>query len=293
MSLIPPGAEGHDFEPSAKDIAGLSQARIFVYNGAGFETWINKLIDNMDTSKTLVVEAAQGIELLAADEHHAHAHEEEGHKDEHDHGHDHDHGHKEEGHKDEHGHEEESHKDEHGHEHGEFDPHVWLDPTLAKHQASNILTALILVDPANKDVYQANFDRFAAELDALDQDYQATVNNAKTKDFVVAHAAYGYLAKRYGLKQIPVSGLSPSDEPSQKELKELIELVKEHNIKYVAYDQLVESKVAQTVQRETGAEAVTLSNLENATKEQFAAGKTYIELMRENLDILKKVLDSQ
>jgi zinc transport system substrate-binding protein len=268
-SIVPLDAEPHDFEPSAKDIADANSAQIFVYNGAGYETWIKKIAENIDSTKTLVVEASHGIKLLKAEEHD-------------------DHGQEEEGHTDEHANEE---TDENGHEVGEYDPHVWLDPMRAKQQANNILAALVQVDPANKDTYQANFDRFAAELDTLDAEYSETIGKAQKKEFVVAHAAYGYIADRYNIEQIPVTGLSPSDEPSQKELQELIEIVKEHNINYVAFEQLVVSKVAQTVQRETGAEAVTLSNLENATKEQFNAGKTYIQLMLDNLEILKKVLE--
>jgi zinc transport system substrate-binding protein len=272
-SIVPPGAESHDFEPSPKDMTEINESNLFIYNGAGFETWIEKITENLDTSKTMVVVATEGIELLEADEHGKGEHDEHG-KEKHDE------------HKDDHG------KEEHD-DHGSLDPHVWLDPIRAKQQAHHVFKALSAIDPEHIDTYQSNFEKLIADIDALDAAYNEAVAKAKNKEFVVAHAAFGYLANRYGLEQIPVSGISPSAEPSQKELQELIEIVKKHNIKYVAFDELVESKVAQTVQRETGAEAVTLSNLENATKEQFAAGKTYVDLMMENLETLKKVLEVQ
>ncbi|WCN37587.1 metal ABC transporter substrate-binding protein [Aneurinibacillus uraniidurans] len=262
-SIVPPGAEPHDFEPSPKDLGELNEAKLFVYNGAGYEAWIEKVGQNLDKSKTKVLDASQGVQLLAstADDHEGHA-ATDGHK-----------------------------EDEHGHELGKYDPHVWLDPMRAKQQAQNIEKALIEIDPVHKADYEKNYQALAADLDAIDQQYKDLVAKAGKKELVVSHKAFTYLANRYGLEQIPVSGLSPSQEPTQQQLKQLIDTVKQHNIKYVAFEGLVENKVAQAVQRESGAEAVTLYTLENVTKEQLDAGKTYGDLMRDNLQTLKKVLE--
>ncbi|GEN36498.1 metal ABC transporter substrate-binding protein [Aneurinibacillus danicus] len=276
-SLLPPGAEAHDYEPSAKDIGKVNEARLFVYNGAGYEAWIDNMTKNLDSQKTKVVDASQGLQLVEPDEH---AHEGE------------------QVHEGEHSHEEEAaNMEEHGHEdehdHGKYDPHVWLNPVLAKQQAANIKTALTEVDPAHKADYEANYNKLAQQLDALDKEYKDAVAKAKKKEFIVSHKAFTYLAGHYGLEQLSVSGLSPSQEPTQQQLKQLIETAKAHNIKYVAFEGLVENKVAKTVQRETGAEAVTLYTLENVTKEQFDAGKTYTDIMKDNLTTLKKVLEVQ
>lgn len=275
-SMIPVGAEPHDFEPSAKDMVELNKADLFVYNGAGFEAWVDKTVENINKDKTVVVNASEGLALLESHHH------EDGDEEDHDH---------------EQSSEESDHEDEaeegHDHDHGEYDPHVWLDPMMAKEQANKILQALIQIDPEHKAEFQANYDQLAADLDSLDREYRDTINKAAVKELIVSHQAFSYLANRYGFEQIPVSGLSPSNEPSQKELMELIQVLKEHNLKYVAFDSLVESKVAQTVQREAGAEAVSLYTLENITSDQMKAGKSYIQLMKENLETLKKVFEVQ
>ena len=264
-SIVPAGAEPHDFEPSPKDLGELNEAKLFIYNGAGYEVWIEKVGQNLDKSKIKVLDASQGIQFLESAE------------GEHEHGH-------------EGGKAADAHKEDE-HEHGKYDPHVWLDPARAKQQAQNIEKALIEIDPSHKADYEKNYEKLAAELDAVDKEYKDAVAKADKKEVVVSHKAFTYLADRYGLEQISVSGISPSEEPSQQQLKQLIDTVKEHTIKYVAFEGLVENKVAKTVQRESGAEAVTLYTLENATKEQMEAGKTYADLMRDNLQTLKKVLE--
>jgi zinc transport system substrate-binding protein len=254
-SIVPPGAEAHDFEPNVKDMVALSNARVFIYNGAGYENWIDKAIENLDGKKTLIVDASKGVQLLNA-----------------------------EGHADEHANEED-------HDHGTYDPHIWLDPVRAKQQALNIQKAFVSADPAHEQEYKKNYETLAKELDSLDQKYRDAVAKANKKQFVTAHNAFAYLAAQYGLEQIAISGLSPSVEPGQKELQALIEVVKKNNIRYIAFEELVESKVAKTVQKETGAEAVMLNPVENVTKEELKANKSYIDLMNENLEVLKKVLE--
>ncbi|WP_047153105.1 metal ABC transporter substrate-binding protein [Aneurinibacillus tyrosinisolvens] len=255
-SIIPPGAEPHDFEPSPKDMAQLSKANLFIYNGAGYETWIEKAIQNLDTAKTKPIDASQGVRLLTLEQEMA-----------------------------------DEHSTDH-HEHGQMhDPHIWLDPVRAKQQAETIQKALSEVDPAHKADYEANYSKLAAQLDSLDQDFKTTLAGAQKKEFVTSHRAFAYLAEHYGLKQIAVSGLSPSEEPSQQDLTNLVDTVKKHHIKYVAFEELVQSKVAQAVQREAGAEAILLNPVENVTKEQLASGKTYVDLMKANLETLKKMLE--
>lgn len=241
-SIVPPGAEPHEFEPSVKEMAELSQAQIFVYNGAGYESWVKKATENLDAKKTKVVDASTGVKLLTE-------------------------------------------------ANGTHDPHVWLDPVLAKQQAENIEKALISVDPTHEQDYRKNFEKLATELDNLDRDYKNAMAKAQKKQFVTAHRAFAYLANRYGLEQIAVTGLSPSVEPGQKELQDLIVTLKKNGIHYVAFEELVASKVAKTVQQEAGAEAVTLSAVENVTKEELQAGKSYVDLMIGNLEVLKKVLE--
>jgi zinc transport system substrate-binding protein len=317
INLVPPGAEPHDYEPSAKDLVRLSESDVFIYNGSGMELWIEKVLDSLDTSKMQIVSMSDHVSLLSLEEtghasHDEHGHEEEAaHKDEHGHKeeatHKDEHGHKEEAaHKDEHGHKEEAaHKDEHAHEdkskvesheheHGEsiHDPHFWLDPVRAKEMAVAIKDALILADKDGKDIYEANYQAVLSDLNQLDADFKTMVEHSKRKEFIVSHDAFGYLSSRYGLEQIAISGITPSDEPTQKELDEVITFAKEHDVKYILFETLVSAKIGEIVKQEIGAESLVLNPLEGLTEEDIAQGKDYFSVMRDNLESLKKALES-
>ncbi len=241
---------------------------------------------------------------------HDHEHEEEAHGDDHDHEHeeeahgdDHDHEHEEEAHNDDHDHEheEEAHGDDHdheheedgheGHDHSDGDPHVWLDPTLSITLAENIKNALVELKPEAKEDFEANFETLKADLEELDAEFKETVETANTNKILVSHAAYGYWENRYGLEQISVTGLSPTQEPSQKQLTEIINTAKENEIKYVIFDQNISGKIAEVVKNEIKAEALVLHNLEAVTEEDVKNDEDYFSLMRQNLETLKKALN--
>ncbi len=296
INLIPPGAEPHDFEPTPKDLVKLSEVDIFVYNGSGFETWIEDVLESLDTTKMDVLNVSEHVDLLSledtggeADHHHGDEHKDEEHGDEHADEH------KDEEHGDEHAdeHKDEEHGDEIEHEGEGNDPHVWLDPIRAKQMATTIKDALIKVDSEGKEIYEANYNTLVTELDKLHSEFEAVVENSERKEMIVSHSAFGYLANRYGLEQIAISGISPSDEPSQKELQEIISFAKEHDVKYILFETLVSGKVADVVKNQIGAEALTLNPIEGLTKEELSNNKDYFSVMRDNLNSLKKALDSK
>ncbi|WP_404468792.1 metal ABC transporter solute-binding protein, Zn/Mn family [Sutcliffiella horikoshii] len=240
----------------------------------------------------------------AHEEEHDHEHEEEAHEEEHDHEHEeeaheeeHDHEHEEEAHEEEHEHEGEGHEEEHGedghegHDHSNGDPHVWLDPNLSITLAENVKNALVELKPEAKEDFEANFETLKADLEKLDTEFKDTVDSAKTNKILVSHAAYGYWENRYGLEQISVTGLSPTQEPSQKQLTEIINTAKENEIQYVIFDQNISGKIAKVVQDEIKAEALVLHNLEAATEEDIKNEEDYFSLMRQNLEKLKKALN--
>ncbi|ART77738.1 ABC transporter substrate-binding protein [Sutcliffiella horikoshii] len=241
----------------------------------------------------------------AHEEEHNHEHDEEAHEEEHDHEHEegaheeeHDHEHEEEAHEEEHNHEnEEEPGDEHGedghegHDHSNGDPHVWLDPTLSITLAENVKNALVELKPEAKEDFEANFETLKADLEKLDTEFKDTVDSAKTNKILVSHAAYGYWENRYGLEQISVNGLSPTQEPSQKQLTEIINTAKENEIQYVIFDQNISGKIAEVVQDEIKAEALVLHNLEAATEKDVENEEDYFSLMRQNLETLKKALN--
>src|SRR5690606_29054524 len=117
------------------------------------------------------------------------------------------------------------------------------------------------------------------------------MKQSSKKEILVSHAAYGYWESRYGIKQISISGLSPSNEPTQKDLKNIINTAKEHNIKFVIFEQNLTSKIAEVVKKEINAQSLTLHNLESVTAEDIKNGADYISIMRQNLETLNKALN--
>ncbi|WP_086445441.1 metal ABC transporter substrate-binding protein [Candidatus Enterococcus lemimoniae] len=255
--LIPAGTEPHDYEPSAKDIAKITDADVFVYNSHELETWVKDVLENVDEKKVAVVEAASSIDLMAGAAH------------------DHDHD------------EEEADHDEHDHDH-ELDPHVWLDPVLAQKEVEAIRDELVKKYPEQKATFEKNAATYIEKLKALDTEYQEAFKDAKNKTFVTQHAAFGYLAKQYGLTQESIAGISPDQEPSPSRLAELKKYIKEHNVSVIYFETSASSKVAETLARETDVELAVLNPLESITQKEQDKGEDYISVMKANLEALKK-----
>ncbi|WP_322630411.1 metal ABC transporter substrate-binding protein [Aedoeadaptatus coxii] len=285
--LIPKGQGVHGFEPSPKDMNMLKEADLFIYNGAGLESWVDTVKDTMGEDGE-AVEASKGIELLAGGHHHHHDDGEEAHEHDHDadnHDHDHDANANDHNHDAaEHDHDHDHDAEEHDHDHGGKDPHVWMSVKNAKQMAQNIADAMIKQDPGNKATYEANLAELNKKLDALDTSFKDALAKAKTKDIVVSHEAYGYLAKDYGLHQIPIEGINSESEPDPKAMKEIIETMKQKGIKFVFTEPHEDDKIAQTIASETGAQVKELDPLE------YESDKNYIERMESNLKVLESAL---
>ena len=144
-----------------------------------------------------------------------------------------------------------------------------------------------------KGEYERNYKRLARRLDDLHHLFKETVDNADGKSFVVSHAAFGYLANRYGLNQISISELSPSEEPSPGKLREVVETARKHRVRYILFETLVSSKVAKTVQKEVGARPLTLHPLEGLTPQEKSQGEDYFTLMEKNAKHLGKALETK
>ncbi len=172
------------------------------------------------------------------------------------------------------------------------DPHVWLDPILARREAHNITTkGYLRIDGTNSDYYQNNEKRLNAQFEQLDKEYREGLQNCKQKDIITSHAAFGYLAARYGLNQIPISGLTPDAEPSSQQLAEVAKFAKEHNVKYIFFESLVSPKLAQTIAQEVGAKTLVLDPIEGLTDDDIKQGKNYFTVMEENLKNLRIALE--
>lgn len=270
-SIYPPNVDAHSFEPTTKKMMQIASSDLFIYTGAGVEGFAEKATKTLKNENVKIIKAAEGISLLKSSE--EHSHEEEGH------------------HEEEADHKEEGHSEEEHDEHGDYDPHIWLDPIRSIQIASNIKDSLIQSQPENKDYFEQNFADLKSKLEELDAQFKDTVNKGKTKYIVVAHGAYGYWQDRYGIEQIAISGLSPTQEPSQKDLENIVEESKQHQIHYVIFEQNVSPKIAKLIQSEIGADSLTLRNLESITKEEEENHEDYFSLMNKNIEALKIALN--
>ncbi|KEK24958.1 metal ABC transporter substrate-binding protein [Bacillus gaemokensis] len=254
-AIYPPGADSHTYEPSQKQTVQVAKADLFVYNGAELEPFAEKMEKALKKENVKIVNASKGIELRASSEEEHHDHEE---------------GHKE---------------DEHHHD---KDPHVWLDPTLAMKQAEKIKNALVSLQPDHKKEFEKNFAALQTKFTDLDDQFKSVVASPKTKEILVSHAAYGYWEQRYGLKQIPVAGISASDEPSQKELANITKTAKDHDLKYILFETFSTPKVAEVIQKETGTKILRLNHLATISEDDAKKNKDYFTLMEENVNALKE-----
>ncbi len=170
------------------------------------------------------------------------------------------------------------------------DPHIWLDPLLAKKMTEKIVEGFALVDPTNSEYYQENATTLEKELEDLDMAYREGLNNCVNKDIITSHSAFGYLASEYGLRQVSIAGLSPDAEPSLQELASVTQFAKANSVRYIFFESLVSPKLAQTIAREVGAQTLVLNPIEGLTDEEVAQGKDYFSEMTTNLTHLKIAL---
>jgi len=259
--LLPAGAEPHTWEPSPRDIARLYDARVFIYNGAGMEPWADRLKGELTKKGVLVVEAAAGLATLQETEG---AGEGEG----------------------------AGAWEASGRVPG-ADPHVWLDPVLAGEMVEKIAAALAEADPAGRETYFARAKDYGRRLEDLDAGYRQALSGFAGRKIVVSHAAFGYLARRYGLEQVGITGLVPDAEPDPRKMKEVAEICRRENVRYVFFEPPVSPRLAEAVAREAGARTLPLYPLASLAPDQAAAGTGYIELMKENLASLKTALEGE
>ncbi len=161
------------------------------------------------------------------------------------------------------------------------DPHVWLDPTLYASMVTRIGAALDRTEEA---------ERLSARLADLDEELKAGLSHCERHEIVTSHAAFGYLARRYGLEQIAITGLSPEAEPTPGDLRDIVEKVREHGASTIFFETLVSPRLAETIAREVGADTAVLNPLEGLTQAELDAGANYFTIMRDNLGALREAL---
>ncbi|MDE1976132.1 MAG: zinc ABC transporter substrate-binding protein [Elusimicrobia bacterium] len=177
-----------------------------------------------------------------------------------------------------------------GDEDSSVDPHVWLSPRLSETIVRRIERAYADIDPAGAPCFAANARALTRRLAALDLEYRRGLAHCARKDIVTSHAAFGYLARDYGLTQVSIGGLSPDSQPSPRQLAGVADLARKRGVKVIFFERLVSPKLSDTIAREIGAKTMVLDPIEGLTFADAAAGKDYFTQMRQNLANLRSAL---
>lgn len=272
-SVTPAGAEPHDFEIGTKQIAELNKTKALFYV-KGFQPSLDDAVGSL--SDVSAVDLTKNVNLV----HHEGLLE-----------HDHDHGDKKDGEakKDdgEKGHEDgKEHDHAEDHDHGDAaDPHFWLDPARMKRAADAIAAELSKKDPGHADAYKKNNEALQKKLDGLDKSFQTGLATCERRSIVTTHTAFGYLADRYKLSQVGLSGIDPESEPSPATLAKVKKYVQENGTTTIFTEELVSGKPAETLAKETKTVTAVLSPLESKPEKG-----DYEAAMTGNLTALKKAL---
>ncbi|MEM3916985.1 MAG: zinc ABC transporter substrate-binding protein, partial [Candidatus Nitrosocaldus sp.] len=172
----------------------------------------------------------------------------------------------------------------------EQDPHVWLDPILAKEQVKIILDAVTSMDEGNSKYYADNAKAYTARLDELHAKFEEGLGDCERREFITLHAAYHYLASRYGLEQITIAGIEPEHDIPAGKIREIVDLAREHGINVVYAEEGIDDRLVRALAEEINAMVLTLSPIEVLDEEDLEEGKTYITKMEENLENLRQGL---
>jgi len=250
--LTAAGVEPHDLELTAKQVASVQQAGLVVYL-KGLQPTVDQAVGQSDSKQ--VVDATASSPLV---DHHL-----------------------DEGTEGAEGQGGQQHTGPAG------DPHIWLDPTRYAAVAKSVGAELAKADPDHAADYRKNTDELVTKLTTLDKDFQAGLTATKSKTFVTSHAAFGYLADHYGLKQIAINGVDPEAEPTPARLAGIQKAAKENGVSTIFFETLVSPKLANTVAKDLGLKTAVLDPIEGV---QPSSNDDYFSIMKRNLTNLQAAL---
>jgi zinc transport system substrate-binding protein len=168
------------------------------------------------------------------------------------------------------------------------DPHIWLDPILAKQQVENIRDGLIKVDPASSAYYRENANRFISDLDSLGKTIKSELSSCEKKDFIAFHNAFSYFSKRYGLIQHSIQGVSPEADVLPQRLQQIVSLARDMGLDTIYSEELADPRFASVIAQEIpNGKVLVLSPIEGIDKEEQNAGIDYLDKMKENIESFK------
>jgi zinc transport system substrate-binding protein len=246
-NLTQPGQEPHDLELSAQQIADMSTSDAVVYI-PGFQTAVDEAIKT--SPPKMSIDVAAGIDRLVANADGSES------------------------------------PATPGQDQSSLDPHIWLSPKDMITMANTISTQLSTENPALASTFAANTTKLVADLTNLDADFSAGLASCQRTEFVTSHAAFAYLAKAYGLAQIPIAGLDPTQEPTAARIAEVQKLAKQYGVTTIFFETLVSPAVAQSIAGDLHLKTAVLDPIEGITSE--SAGTNYLEVMNANLTALQE-----
>lgn len=236
----------HNFQLKSEDLKKIESSSAFVINGAGMESFLDKVVDELPSVK--IINSSTGIKLLK-DECECHEVEEE-------------------------------------HCHHEYNPHIWMSVSNYIKQVQNVTEGLKNIDSIHSNEYEKNAKDYESKLIKLKNDIQNSLKDVSHKEIITFHEAFPYFANEFGLKIAGVINHEPDDEPSTKELKDIIKLIKEKNIKSLFVEPQYPQEIAFTISKETGAKVYTLDS--GVTGESSL--DAYINAMEKNREVLLEAL---
>ncbi len=255
--LLKPGSDMHSYEPTPKDIISIEDSDLFVYNGGESEEWVDDILDDIDTKNTQIVKMMDLVNL---------SEEEviEG-----------------------------MESDEEESEEKEYDEHVWTSPANAIKIIRSLEGDIIKMDVTGSKLYEDSANEYISKLEEIDKDIKEIVSNAKRKTIVFGDRfPLRYFVDEYGLKYYAAfPGCSEQTEASSKTISYLIEKVKKEKIPVVFHIELSSDKISKTISKETGVKVKEFNAVHNISKDDFNDGVTYVDLMNENIKVLKEALN--
>ncbi len=256
--LVSPGTEIHDFEPTPGDIIDIKNSKLFIYNGGESENWVEEILGNLDKDKTTLFKMMDVVDVV----------EEE----------------VVEGMEVEHNHEEEE---------IEYDEHIWTSIKNAEKILEKLKEELERIFPEEEKRFEKNAKEYIDKLAELDLKFQHIVENGKRKFLVFGDRfPLRYFADDYGLDYFAAfPGCAEQTEVSSKTIAFLTDKVKSENVPVILKIELSNGEIARTIADETGAKVLTFNTLHNISASDFESGRSYVEMMEENIKVLEEALN--
>ena len=248
----------HNFQLKSEDLKKIEESSAFIINGAGMESFIDKIINELP--KVKVIDSSENIALLKDScdcEEHEHEH-----------------------------HEHSDCEHNHHHCHHEYNPHTWMSISNYIKQVENIKNNLKILDPIHSELYEENSKNYIIKLENLKKNIHSKLDSIENRDIITFHNSFPYFADEFGLNIVGVINHEPEEEPNMKELKNLIDLIKDKNVNNLFVEPQYPQDIAKTIASETNSKVHVLDPA--VTGEDSA--DSYINIMEKNLSVLCEAL---